>query len=69
MRLTLTAAGRAVDRRSAGTVENAIKRVLASASSSEVAAAARLFRRLASELDALAVSEPLNGKKKRLARN
>ena len=68
MRLTLTRAGRAVDRRSAGTVEGAIKKVLASASAADVAAAARVFRRLASELDAVAVAETA-GRRKRAARH
>jgi DNA-binding MarR family transcriptional regulator len=68
MRLTLTRAGRAVDRRSAGTVEDAIKRVLKSASAADVAAAARVFRRLASELDAVAEAET-NGRRRRAARN
>jgi MarR family transcriptional regulator, organic hydroperoxide resistance regulator len=53
MRLTLTRAGRAVDRRSAGTVEGAIRRVLAAISPADLAAAGRVFRRLASELDAV----------------
>ena len=64
MRLTLTRAGRAVDRRSAGTVENAIRRVLASAHARRTCAAAgRVFRRLASELDAVvdADAQPRNG--------
>jgi DNA-binding MarR family transcriptional regulator len=65
MRLTLTRAGRAVDRRSAGTVEGAIKRVLKSASPADVAAAARVFRRLASELDAVAVAEATAAPKRR----
>jgi DNA-binding MarR family transcriptional regulator len=56
MRLTLTRAGRAMDRRSAGTVEGAIRRVLASASPGDLAAAGRVFRRLATELDAVAVA-------------
>lgn len=51
MRLSLTRAGRAVDRRSAGTVEGAIRKVLAGASTADVSAAARLLRRLAAELD------------------
>jgi DNA-binding MarR family transcriptional regulator len=68
MRLTLTRAGRAVDRRNAGTVEGAIKKVLASASAADVAAAGRVFRRLASELDAVAVSEPQVVKRRRPAR-
>ena len=58
MRLTLTPAGRAVDRRSAGTVEGAIRKVLASAPAGDLAAAGRVFRRLASELDAVAVGDP-----------
>ena len=57
MRLTLTRAGRAVDRRSAGTVEGAIRRVLAAVSPGDLAAAGRVFRRLASELDAVADSD------------
>jgi DNA-binding MarR family transcriptional regulator len=56
MRLTLTRAGRAMDRRSAGTVEGAIRRVLASASPGDLAAAGRVFRRLATELDAVAIA-------------
>jgi DNA-binding MarR family transcriptional regulator len=68
MRLTLTAAGRAVDRRSAGTVEGAIKRVLASASPADLAAAGRVFRRLASELDAVAEAET-NGRRRRNGRS
>jgi MarR family transcriptional regulator, organic hydroperoxide resistance regulator len=69
MRLRLTSAGRAVDRRSAGTAEGAIRKVLASASAADVAAAGRVFRRLATELDAVAVSEPavLKRRKGRLA--
>jgi DNA-binding MarR family transcriptional regulator len=70
MRLTLTRAGRAVDRRSAGTVENAIRRVLASASPADLAGAGRVFRRLASELDAVAVSEGAPAaKRRRVVRN
>jgi MarR family transcriptional regulator, organic hydroperoxide resistance regulator len=65
MRLTLTRAGRAVDRRSAGTVEKAIRRVLAHASSGDLAAAGRVFRRLASELDAVAVADPQTAAPKR----
>jgi DNA-binding MarR family transcriptional regulator len=65
MRLTLTRAGRAVDRRSAGTVEGAIKKVLASAPAGDLAAAGRVFKRLASELDAVAVGDPNGAKRKR----
>lgn len=68
MRLTLTRAGRAVDRRSAGTVEGAIKRVLRSASAGDVAAAARVFRRLAFELDAVAEAETVR-RRRRAARH
>lgn len=57
MRLSLTPAGRAVDRRSAGTVEGAIKKVLAGASTSDIAAAARVLRRLAAELDVVVGGE------------
>ena len=65
MRLTLTRAGRAVDRRSAGTVEKAIRRVLAVASPGDLAAASRVFRRLASELDAVAIADPHPAKPRR----
>jgi DNA-binding MarR family transcriptional regulator len=67
MRLTLTPAGRAVDRRSAGTVEGAIRRVLASVSPADLAAAGRVFRRLASELDAVA-DEAAASKRRRVVR-
>jgi len=71
MRLTLTRAGRAVDRRSAGTVEGAIRRVLASASSADLAAAGRVFRRLATELDAVAIggNDGPAAKRKRVVRS
>jgi len=70
MRLTLTRAGRAIDRRSAGTVEGAIKKVLASAPAGDLAAAGRVFRRLASELDAVAELTTHGAKRKRAnARN
>jgi DNA-binding MarR family transcriptional regulator len=68
MRLTLTRAGRAVDRRSAGTVEGAIRRVLAAASAADLAAAGRVFRRLASELDAVADGDAA-AKRRRVVRN
>lgn len=64
-RLSLTRAGRLVERRTAGTVEKAVQKVLASAPPSEVAAAGRLFRRLASELDAVAGSGGRNGQTRR----
>src|SRR5688500_17821356 len=70
MRLTLTRAGRAVDRRSAGTVEGAIRKVLASAPAGDLAAAGRVFRRLASELDAVAIGDPqANARRRRLVRS
>ena len=65
MRLTLTRAGRAIDRRSAGTVENAIRRVLANARPSDLAAAGRVFRRLASELDAVVYADVQTATKRR----
>ena len=65
MRLTLTRAGRAIDRRSAGTVEGAIKKVLATASTADLAAAGRVFRRLASELDAVVVADPTVPRRKK----
>ena len=68
MRLTLTRAGRAVDRLSAGSVEGAIKKVLATASAADLAAAGRVFRRLASELDAVAIGSAQSGRRKRPAR-
>jgi DNA-binding MarR family transcriptional regulator len=52
-RLRLTARGRAVDRRSSGTVEAAVRRVLAIASPQDVAATGRVLNALASELEAL----------------
>ncbi|HEY6360825.1 MAG TPA: MarR family transcriptional regulator [Vicinamibacterales bacterium] len=69
MRLTLTRAGRAVDRRSAGTVENAIRRVLNSARPSDLAAAGRVFRRLASELDAVVDADTQAPKRRRSSRS
>ena len=71
MRLTLTRAGRAIDRRSAGTVEGAIRRVLASASQADLAAAGRVFRRLATELDAVAEgnADGATAKRRRVARS
>lgn len=69
MRLSLTRAGRAVDRRSAGTVEGAIRKVLTGAPAGDVAAAARVLRRLAAELDVVVAAPPVRrGKKARLVR-
>jgi DNA-binding MarR family transcriptional regulator len=68
MRLTLTRAGRAVDRRSAGTVEGAIRRVMAAVPPADLAAAGRVFRRLASELDAVADGEVV-ARRRRIVRN
>jgi MarR family transcriptional regulator, organic hydroperoxide resistance regulator len=48
--LTLTQRGRSVDRRSAGTIEAAVRRTLASMSSHQVAAASQLLTALAAEL-------------------
>jgi DNA-binding MarR family transcriptional regulator len=50
--LTLTAAGRRVNRRRAGTFEDAVRRVLGSTLASERAAAEHVLARLASELRA-----------------
>jgi MarR family transcriptional regulator, organic hydroperoxide resistance regulator len=65
MRLTLTRAGRSVDRRNSGTVEAAITNVLKTASAADVAAAGRVFKRLASELDALAVPDAQAARRRR----
>ena len=50
MILTLTDKGRAINRSTAGTVETAVRRMLASAVRSDVEAARRVLRRLADEL-------------------
>jgi DNA-binding MarR family transcriptional regulator len=50
--LTLTAPGRELNRRRAGTVEAAVRRVLATLTGSQIAAAAQMMRRLADELAA-----------------
>ncbi len=52
MHLTLTAQGRALNRRRRGTVEAAVCRVLASVGTEEVAATAAVLKRLAAELAA-----------------
>jgi DNA-binding MarR family transcriptional regulator len=52
MHLTLTAAGRALNRRRRGTVEAAVCRLLASSSAADLAAAAGVLKRLAAELEA-----------------
>ncbi len=50
VRLTLTARGRGIDRRSAGTIEAAVRRALAAVSTHEVDAASRVLSTLASQL-------------------
>lgn len=50
VRLTLTDKGRTIDRRSAGTVEAAVRRTLAELSPEEIAAASRVLTLLASRL-------------------
>jgi len=50
--LTLTAAGRRVNRRRAGTFEDAVRRVLGDTASTERVAAEQVFGRLAGELRA-----------------
>jgi MarR family transcriptional regulator, organic hydroperoxide resistance regulator len=49
-RLTLTERGRIIDRRSAGTIEAAVRRTLASMSAQQVEAAAQLLTALAAQL-------------------
>jgi DNA-binding MarR family transcriptional regulator len=49
-RLTLTQRGRSIDRRSAGTIEAAVRRTLASMSSQQVEAASQLLTALAAQL-------------------
>jgi DNA-binding MarR family transcriptional regulator len=49
-RLTLTAKGRVIDRRSAGTIEAAVRRALAALSADEVDAASRVLTALADQL-------------------
>jgi MarR family transcriptional regulator, organic hydroperoxide resistance regulator len=49
-RLTLTQRGRSIDRRSAGTIEAAVRRTLASVSSHQVEAASQLLTALAANL-------------------
>jgi MarR family transcriptional regulator, organic hydroperoxide resistance regulator len=49
-RLTLTPRGRAIDRRSAGTIEAAVRRTLASMSAQQVEAASQLLTALAAQL-------------------
>ncbi len=48
--VTLTAAGRALDRRRQGTVEGAVRHTLRGASRSQLAVASRLMERLAADL-------------------
>jgi DNA-binding MarR family transcriptional regulator len=50
--LTLTAKGRTLNRRRAGTVEAAVRRTLDGLSSADLAAASRLLRQLAKHLAA-----------------
>ena len=50
VRLSLTAKGRSIDRRRAGTVEAAVRRTLAQLSPEEIAAASRVLTLLASQL-------------------
>jgi DNA-binding MarR family transcriptional regulator len=68
-RLRLTARGREVDRRSSGTVEAAVRRVLATASPHDLAAAARVLGALAGELEALTTATtPSPVRRRRAAR-
>jgi MarR family transcriptional regulator, organic hydroperoxide resistance regulator len=50
-RLTLTRKGREVDRRSAGTIEAAVRRALGSVAASDVDAAARVLAALTAQLN------------------
>jgi DNA-binding MarR family transcriptional regulator len=52
MHLTLTAKGRTLNRRRAGTVEAAVRRTLDAVSSADLAAASRVLRQLAVNLAA-----------------
>ena len=52
-RLALTQRGRDVNRRRAGTFEDAVRKTIAAASKDDVAGAERLLRRLASQLQAI----------------
>ena len=63
-RLTLTARGRDVDRRSAGTIEAAVRRTLASMRSHQVEAAAQLLTALAAQLLEDGVPERRRGRTK-----
>lgn len=51
MVLTLTDKGRAINRSTAGTVEAGVRRMLASVSSADLEASARVLRRLAGDLE------------------
>jgi len=67
-RLTLTPRGRGVDRRSAGTIEAAVRRALASLDPAQVEAASQVLTALAAQLDGGAPERPARGAARRQVR-